>query len=181
MLDGYCVCAAGHSFPDATGVAFALMAWARHRCLQLYLLLGPEHRWCEDPIVSALFIIRAQAWRARALLFSLGLFVIIIIIIYSSNFFSRFRGLLGPLTCLKSLENWHTHWNLRPLGPGRDWYTGVAQGLYSAPWNMEGHISYILARRRMKLGTHIDLIKPNNFRTACHRLCPTGSQLFRAM
>ena len=30
---------AGHSLPDATGVAFALMAWARHRCLQLYLLL----------------------------------------------------------------------------------------------------------------------------------------------
>lgn len=49
---------AGHSFPDATGAAFALMAWARHRCLQLYL-------------------IRAQAWRARALLFSLGLFLLI--------------------------------------------------------------------------------------------------------
>ncbi len=29
---------AGHRFPDATGVAFA-SAWARHRCLQLYLLL----------------------------------------------------------------------------------------------------------------------------------------------
>ncbi len=28
---------AGHRFPDATGVAFA-SAWARHRCLQLYLL-----------------------------------------------------------------------------------------------------------------------------------------------
>ncbi len=27
-----------HRFPDATGVAFALTAWARHRCLQLYLL-----------------------------------------------------------------------------------------------------------------------------------------------
>ncbi len=27
---------AGHHFPDATGVAFA-SAWARHRCLQLYL------------------------------------------------------------------------------------------------------------------------------------------------
>ncbi len=27
---------AGHRFPDATGVAFA-SAWARHRCLQLYL------------------------------------------------------------------------------------------------------------------------------------------------
>ncbi len=41
---------AGHRFPDATGVAFA-SAWARHRCLQLYL--GTEHRWCEDPIESA--------------------------------------------------------------------------------------------------------------------------------
>ncbi len=30
--------AAGHRFPDATGVAFA-SAWARHRCLQLYLVL----------------------------------------------------------------------------------------------------------------------------------------------
>ncbi len=29
---------AGHRFPDATGVAFA-SAWARHRCLQLYLFL----------------------------------------------------------------------------------------------------------------------------------------------
>ncbi len=57
---------AGHRFPDAIGVAFA-SAWARHRCLQLYLgpkperrkalLLGTEHRWCEDPIVSVLFII----------------------------------------------------------------------------------------------------------------------------
>ncbi len=44
---------AGHRFPDATGVAFA-SAWARHRCLQLYL--GTEHRWCEDPIESAPFI-----------------------------------------------------------------------------------------------------------------------------
>ncbi len=42
-------------FLDATGVAIALTAWAHHRCLQLYL--GTEHRWCEDPIESALFII----------------------------------------------------------------------------------------------------------------------------
>ncbi len=49
---------AGHRFPDATGVAFA-SAWARHRCLQLYL--GTEHRWCEDPIESAPFIIRDRA------------------------------------------------------------------------------------------------------------------------
>ncbi len=30
---------AGHRFPDATGVAFALTAWVRHCCVQLYLLL----------------------------------------------------------------------------------------------------------------------------------------------
>ncbi len=29
---------AGHRFPDATGVAFA-SAWARHRCLQLYIII----------------------------------------------------------------------------------------------------------------------------------------------
>ncbi len=30
-------------FLDATGVVVALTAWARHRCLQLYLLLlGPK-------------------------------------------------------------------------------------------------------------------------------------------
>ncbi len=51
-------------FLDATGVAVALTAWARHRCLQLYL--GTEHRWCEDPIESALFIIIIIIIRARA-------------------------------------------------------------------------------------------------------------------
>ncbi len=30
---------AGHSCPDVTGAAFALMAWARHRCLQLYFTI----------------------------------------------------------------------------------------------------------------------------------------------
>ncbi len=57
---------AGHLFPNATGVAFA-SAWARHRCLQLYLLLllGTKHRWCEDPIESAPFIIRDRAPMVR--------------------------------------------------------------------------------------------------------------------
>ncbi len=32
-----------HCFPDATGVAFA-SAWARHRCLQLYLLFSKLNR-----------------------------------------------------------------------------------------------------------------------------------------
>ncbi len=30
-------------------------------CCLLLLLLGTEHRWCEDPIVSVLFIIRDRA------------------------------------------------------------------------------------------------------------------------
>ncbi len=41
--------------------------------------------------------------------------------------------------------------------------------------------SHILARIHMKLGTHIDLIEPNNFCAACHGLRPTGSRLFRAV
>ena len=126
-------------------------------------------------------LIRAQAWRAKSPIVFLRIIIIFFFFLYSSNFFPRVRGLLGPLTCLKSLENWHTPWNLWPLGPDRDWYTGVAQGLYSAPWNTEGHIPWILARIHMKLGTHVDLIKPNNFRTACHKLRPTGSWLFRVL
>ncbi len=48
--------------------------------------------------------------------------------------------------------------------------TGVAQGLYGAPWNTVRNLMYsshILARIHMKLGTHIDLIELNNFHTAC--------------
>ncbi len=41
--------------------------------------------------------------------------------------------------------------------------------------------SHMLARIHIKLGTHIDLIEPNKFHTACHRLRPTGSRLFRAV
>ena len=99
--------------------------------------------------------------------------------VYYSYLSSKLWGLLGSLTYSKTLENLRTLWNLWPLGACRGWDPGVAQGLYSAPWNMEGHISYILARRRMKLGTHINLINPNNFCIAYHRLCPTGSWLFR--
>ena len=41
--------------------------------------------------------------------------------------------------------------------------------------------SHILACIYMKLCTLIDLIEPNNFRALCHRLRPTGSELFRAV
>ncbi len=98
----------------------------------LLLLLGTEHRWCEDPIESArlllLFIIRAQASKAQGPLVFLRIIIIII-------FFSRFWGVLGPLTYTKTLENSHTRWNPRPSGRRRGWDPGVAQGLYGAPWN----------------------------------------------
>ncbi len=101
---------AGHRFPDATGVAFA-SAWARHRCLQLYL--GTEHRWCEDPIESAPFIIRDRApmvqrtllnllrllgpkpERRRALLFSSGFF-------FFFFFFIDYPGIFGGLNMVKN-------------------------------------------------------------------------------
>ncbi len=60
-------------FLDATGVAVALTAWARHRCLQLYL--GPK------PV------------RRRALLFSKGLFLL---------FFFNLPGTFGGLNVLKN-------------------------------------------------------------------------------
>ncbi len=53
----------------------------------LRLLLGPEHRWCEDPLESALFII----------------IIIIIIILLRMN--RIFEGLKMP----KSHETLHTH------------------------------------------------------------------------
>ncbi len=95
--------------------------------------------------------------------------------------FEAIRAFLGGLTWSKTLENVHTHWNPRQLGRRWGWDPGVAQRLYGAPWNTSENLmcsSHILARINMKLGTHIDLIEPNNFCTACHGLRPTGSQLF---
>ncbi len=81
-------------------------------------------------------------------------------------FFFDYPGIFGGLTWSKTLEDLHTHWNLRPLGCRRGWDPGVAQRLYGAPWNTIS--SHILARIHMKLGTHIDLIEPKNFCAACH-------------
>ncbi len=50
-------------------------------------------------------------------------------------FLLTIRPFLGGLTWSKTLENLHTHWNLRPLGRRRGWDPGVAQRLYGAPWN----------------------------------------------
>ncbi len=74
------------------------------------LLLGTEHRWCEDPIESALFIIRAQARKAQ------GPIVFLRILFFFFFFLSTIRAFLGGLTWSKTLENLHTHWNPRQLG-----------------------------------------------------------------
>ncbi len=96
LPEGYCkcMCSLCHFFVvplfrDATGVAVALTAWARHRCLQLYLLL--------------------------------------------LLFFFQVLGVLGPLTYTKTLENWHTCWNLRPLGRRRGWDPGRGTGALRRP------------------------------------------------
>ncbi len=78
---------AGHTFPDATGVAFALG-------------LGPP-----SLLAAISFVL-----------------------------FFDYPGIFGGLTWSNTLENLHTHWNLRPLGHHRGWDLGVAQRLYGAPW-----------------------------------------------
>ncbi len=60
-------------FRDATGVAVALTAWARHRCLQLYL--GPK------PV------------RRRALLISKGLLFFFFFFFFLFNHPGTFGGL----------------------------------------------------------------------------------------
>ncbi len=140
------------------------------------LLLGTEHRWCEDPIESAPFI-RAQARKARAPLFSLGFF-------FFHYYFLTIRAFLGGLTWSKTLENVHTHWNPRQLGRRWGWDPGVAQRLYGAPWNtFRKHDVYLTHTCTYSYETryNIDLIEPNNFCAACHGLRPTGSRLFRAV
>ncbi len=65
----------------------------------------------------------------------------------------------------------HTHWNPRQLG--RRWGWGPGRGTEALQRPLEHHqktwwiAHHILARIHMKLGTHIDLIKPNNFCAAC--------------
>ncbi len=78
-----------------------------------YYLLGTEHRWCEDPIESAPFIIRDRApmvqrtllnllrllgpkpERRRALLFSSGFF-------FFFFFFIDYPGIFGGLNMVKN-------------------------------------------------------------------------------
>ncbi len=52
--------------------------------LLLLLLLGTEHRWCEDPIESAPFIIRDRAPMVQRTLLNL-LRLLLLLLLYSSS------------------------------------------------------------------------------------------------
>ncbi len=133
-------------------------AWARHRCLQLYL--GPK------PV------------RRRALLFSKGLLLLLFFF-----FFFNLPGTFGGLNVLKN--SFCTHVGIRGHQDAAEAGTRVWHRGSTAPPGTQSenlmYSSHILARIHMKLGTHIDLIELNNFHTACHWLRPTGSWLFRAV
>ncbi len=73
-------------------------------------------------------IIRAQARKAQGP-------IVFLRILFFFFFLSTIRAFLGGLTWSKTLENLHTHWNPRQLGRRWGWDPGVAQRLYSAPWN----------------------------------------------
>ncbi len=99
-------------------------------------------------------------------------------------FLSNFRGFLGALTCSKLLKIC-THVGIRGHQDAaeagtRAWHRGSTAPPGAQSENLM-YSSHILARIHMKLGTHIDLIELNKFHTACHRLRPTGSRLFRAV
>ncbi|MGL4615689.1 MAG: hypothetical protein ACRCVV_17710, partial [Shewanella sp.] len=96
-------------------------------------------------------------------------------------FFLTLLDFLGALTYSKTLENWHRRQSRSSSQKSKGWNTGVAQGLCSAPCKAKKtlmHRSGKNVRTCTRLGTLIDLIDPNNFRTLTFKLRPTGSRLF---
>ncbi len=65
-----------------------LLLWCDGARTLLYLccLLGTEHRWCEDPIVSVLFIIRDRAPMVqRTLLNLLRLLLLLLLLLLGTE------------------------------------------------------------------------------------------------
>ncbi len=68
------------------------------------LLLGTEHRWCEDPIESAPFIIRDRAPMVqRTLLNLLRLLLLLLLLLFF--FFSKLNRILEGLNMLEKSGN----------------------------------------------------------------------------
>ncbi len=71
------------------------------RLLLLLLLLGTEHRWCEDPIESAPFIIRDRAPMVQRTLLNL-LRLLLLLLLF---FFSKLNRILEGLNMLEKSGN----------------------------------------------------------------------------
>ncbi len=69
--------------------------------LLLLLLLGTEHRWCEDPIESAPFIIRDRAPMVQRTLLNL-LRLLLLLLLF---FFSKLNRILEGLNMLEKSGN----------------------------------------------------------------------------
>ncbi len=66
----------------------------------LRLLLGTEHRWCEDPIESAPFIIRDRAPMVQRTLLNLLRLLLLLLL-----FFSKLNRILEDLNMLEKSGN----------------------------------------------------------------------------
>ncbi len=68
----------------------------------LLLLLGTEHRWCEDPIESAPFIRDRAPMVQRTLLNLLRLLLLLLLLLF---FFSKLNRILEGLNMLEKSGN----------------------------------------------------------------------------
>ncbi len=73
------------------------------RLLLLLLLLGTEHRWCEDPIESAPFIIRDRAPMVQRTLLNLLRLLLLLLLLFF--FFSKLNRILEDLNMLEKSGN----------------------------------------------------------------------------
>ncbi len=69
--------------------------------LNLLRLLGTEHRWCEDPIESAPFIIRDRAPMVQRTLLNLLRLLLLLLLL----FFSKLNRILEGLNMLEKSGN----------------------------------------------------------------------------
>ncbi len=125
-------------------------------------------------------LIRAQARKAQGPIVFLRILLFYLFFYRLSGHFGGLNMVKNSWKCAHILEPAAVRTSLR-LGPGtRAWHRGSTAPPGKPSENLMCS-SHILARIHMKLGTHIDLIEPNNFCATCHGLRPTGSRLFRAV
>ncbi len=73
--------------------------------MNLLRLLGTEHRWCEDPIESAPFIIRDRAPMVQRTLLNLLRLLLLLLLLLLLFFFSKLNRILEGLNMLEKSGN----------------------------------------------------------------------------